>query len=82
MFSRDEQMWISAVRYALGRRSYIVHITVDYMIERIPIMSPTCRELMIEDIKDQADFGYGDQCDYDEWMRLLDKLKESVDGVS
>lgn len=79
MFSRDEQIWISAVRYALGKRTYIVKVTVDYMIARIPIMSPSCREIMIEDIEDQADFGYGDRCDREEWLKLLSKLKESLE---
>lgn len=82
MFSRDEHIWIGAVRYALGRRTYIVGITVDYMMTRIPIMSPGCKDIMIRDIEEQEPLGYGDACDRIEWMKLLDKLKESVNGIS
>lgn len=82
MFSRDEHIWISAVRYALGRRTYIVRITVEYMLRRVDIMSPGCRKIMIRDIEEQERFGYGDECDLKEWMKLLGKLKESLDGIS
>lgn len=82
MFSRDEIIWVSAVKYALGRRSYVVGITSEYMIRRMDVMSPECKHIMIRDIEKQEPFGYGDECDRIEWMKLLDKLKESVDGVS
>ena len=82
MFSRDEYIWISALRYALGRRTYIVGITVEYMLRRLDIMSPGCKHIMIRDIEEQEKFGYGDECDRVEWMKLLDKLKESLDGIS
>lgn len=82
MFSRDEQIWISAVRYALGRRTYIVKVTVDYMIERIPIMSPGCKRIIMRDIEDQVKRGLGDECDKDDWMRLMSAIMEDLYGIS
>ena len=67
---------ISAVRYALGRRTYIVNLTVDYVIAELPKLSEQCRHVMIDDITQQEQFGYGDECDKKDWMRLLGKLKE------
>lgn len=78
MFSRDEHVWISAVRYALGRRTYIVGITVEYMLRRIEMMSPSCKHIMIRDIEEQERFGYGDECDRVGWMKLLDALRKDI----
>lgn len=68
---------ISAVRYALGRRTYIVNITVNYVTAELPKLSEQCRRVMIDDIEQQEPFGYGDECDEEDWMRLLRKLRES-----
>lgn len=73
-----EQTLISALRYALGRRSYIVKVTTDYMAAEIPKLSEHCKSVMIESIEDQKKFGYGDACDKEDWMSLLDKLKAST----
>lgn len=76
-----EHILISAVRYALGRRTYIVGLTVNYVIAEIPHLSDTCKEIMLEDIKEQRQQGYGDACDERDWMRLLDALKETIEVV-
>ena len=34
-----------------------------------------CKSVMIEDIEDQEEFGCGDECDREDWMQLLEKLK-------
>lgn len=39
MLSKYEHILISAVRYVLGRRTYIVELTVDYVIEELPKLS-------------------------------------------
>jgi len=70
-----ESIIIFAVRYALGRRTYAVKITVDYVIAEMPKLSEQCRLVMIEDIEQQEPFGYGEECDEEDWMRLLGKLK-------
>lgn len=73
--SEYEHMLISAVRYALGRRTYIVELTVNYVIEELPRLSDSCKKIMLDDITEQEQFGYGDECDKRDWMRLLDALR-------
>ena len=69
-------MLISALRYALGRRTYIVGMTAEYIENELPKLSDQCRAIMIEDIEQQEQFGYGDECDREDWMLLLEKLRE------
>ena len=78
MLSKHEHILISAVRCALGRRTYIVELTVDYVIEELPKLSDRCKGIMIEDIEKPIG-GYGDECDRQDWMRLLTALKEGVE---
>lgn len=68
-----ESVLICALRYALGRRSYIVGIVTRYIISELPKLSMKFKKIMIDDIE-QALY-YGDDCDKDDWMRLLDKSK-------
>lgn len=75
MISDYEHMLISALRYALGRRTYVVEITVNYIIKELPKLSEKCKNIMIEDIEHPL-CGYGDECDRVDWMRLLDELKK------
>lgn len=77
MISDYEHMLISALRYALGRRTYIVELTCKYIEKQIPMMSDRCKEIMIKDIESQRN--YGDECDKADWMHLLAKLKENID---
>lgn len=73
--SEYEHMLISAVRYALGRRTYIVELTVNYVIKELPRLSDSCKKIMLDDITEHERFGYGDACDERDWMRLLDALR-------
>ena len=79
MITDYEHMLISALRYALGRRTYIVELTVNYIIKEMPTLSDQCKATMINDIKHPLG-SYGDECDKADWMHLLAKLKESIDG--
>lgn len=76
MMTDHEQIMICALRYALGRRTYIVGDTVRYIKEYIPNMTQHCKNVMINDIKNQKLFGYGDEWDEDDWMSLLEELEE------
>ena len=74
MISDYEHILISALRYALGRRTYIVELTCRYIERQLPMLSDRCKNLMIKDIESQSN--YGDECDKQDWMRLLERLKE------
>lgn len=73
-----ERMMVSALRYALGRRTYIVKMTCNYIAAEIPKLSDHCKAVMIKDIEEQERFGYGDPCDKADWMRLLEQLKGAI----
>ena len=75
MMTDHEQMMVSAERYALGRRTYVVRDTVNYIARYIDGMSEHCRHVLIEDIKHPLGGDYGDACDKNEWMWLLKKLE-------
>jgi len=67
-----ESIYICAVRYSLGRRTYITSLVSDFIIRQE--LSNQCKSVMERDIEDCDD--YGDNCDKESWMKLLNKLKE------
>ena len=70
-----EQIVVSAIRYALGRCTYIVDVTVDYVIKDIDNnkLSKNCLNLIYNDILDCKDYGW--ECDKSRWIELLNKVK-------
>ena len=70
---------VSAARYALGRRTYIVQWTCEIIDENMQLLSEKDKEVMIRDIE-QA-YSYGDECDKQMWMLLLEKLRKENKNV-
>lgn len=68
-------MLLSAERYALGRKTYIVNWTCDFIIKNKHLLTENDKLVMIKDIKEQENFGYGDDCDKNDWLKLLKTLK-------
>lgn len=64
---------VSAERYALGRRTYIVNWTCEFIENNLDLLTKKDRQVMIRDLE-SAVF-YGDDCDEKEWKRLLEVLK-------
>lgn len=73
-----EQIVISAERYALGRMTYIVSVTVNYILEQIENdkLSDECLDVIAEDIRHTENLGM--DCDKKEWLRLLDRIEEVI----
>ena len=73
-----EHMIVSAVRYALGRMTYIVEITVNYVLQEIEDdkLSDQCLALILSDIQNARD--YGMNCDKEQWIKLLNRIKEVI----
>lgn len=77
----DEQILICAVRYALGRRSYIVGYVTEYVKYKIKALSKECINIIIRDIEEELERYHnagqtlGDDCDEKDWCRLLELLK-------
>lgn len=74
-----EQMILSAVRYALGRRTYIVQTATKYVINHMDEFSDACLSIMQKDIKNQYMFlQLGDSCDEKVWGELYYKIEEKL----
>ena len=67
-------MLIGAERYALGRRTYIVQWTYEFIGNNLHLLTEKDKNVMIRDIEGAID--YGDDCDECRWRALLNKLKE------
>lgn len=64
---------LSAERYALGRRTYIVSWTCRVIRDNKHLLLDTDRQVMINDIKKALE--YGDEIDKEDWMCLLKRLE-------
>lgn len=73
-----EQIVISATRYALGRMTYIVSLTVNYILQEIEYnkLSDRCLSVIAEDIRNAENLGM--DCDKAEWLKLLDRIEEAI----
>ena len=64
---------VSAERYALGRRTYIVNWTCEFIENNLALLTEKDRQVMIRDLENPI--SYGDECDEKDWKRLLEVLK-------
>lgn len=73
-----EQIVISAERYALRRMTYIVELTVNYILQEIEEdkLSDSCLNVIKNDIKEARD--YGMECDKKQWLKLLNRIEEVI----
>ena len=73
-----EHIVISAERYALGRKTYIVELTVNYILQEIEEdkLSDSCLNVIRNDIKEAKD--YGMECDRVQWLKLLNRIEEVI----
>ena len=82
----EELMLVCAVRYALGRQSYIVGTTCEFVAGIKDKLSQNCINIMIKDIEESIKYHHsvGRNCgmDIDErnWLNLLDILKGCKNG--
>lgn len=79
--SGEELMLISAVRYALGRQSYIVGATCEYVASIVDKLSADCLRILIRDISAEIEMynnlgrTCGMECDEKNWLKLLEVLR-------
>lgn len=68
----DPQMLVSAVRYAIGRRTYIVGWTVRETIRVWDSLPVEVKGTILRDLSEAiATDSLGDACDRAEWEKLL-----------
>ena len=80
---------ISAVRYALGRRTMAPSSTTEYIMKHSELVNDRVKQVLLRDLKEY--FSYweigkqiDDRCDYDTWLlfkKWLEKL-EVIDEKS
>jgi len=80
-----ELMLISAVRYALGRRTYIVAETARYVSGKLWMVKDATLMVMLRDIDERIAWsdrsgmsGLGDECDRAEWMLLRKAIIDEI----
>jgi len=85
--ANDKELIIScALRYALGRRTYIVKTVSDYIL-KIKNPSEWLIDQVIKEIDEQEKNRFtevnplGDDCDVATWNNLRDKMKEKKERV-
>lgn len=66
---------ICALRYALGRRTYITQLTADFIKEYPEIIDERVKTVMLKDLEDYFAFRHvemyvDDECDYRTWLDL------------
>lgn len=69
-FEDPELVLMSAFRYALGRRTYIVSIIVDEIVLNWNELNPYYKKRIKEEILYANDLGM--DCDKQEWQIILD----------
>lgn len=84
---------VCAFRYALGRRTYIVHTITEIIKANLSALESNTIEVMLRDIERQHDYekvglekAFGDECDRERWLELevllnaekLDRLNREV----
>lgn len=79
--SKEELILICAIRYALGRQSYIVGEVCDIVLSVKNKLSRNCINIIIRDIEEEFEMCHrmgrtcGMDCDEAEWQKLLNILK-------
>lgn len=70
-------MLVSAERYALGRRTYIVEWTCNIIEHNLHLITQADKQVIIRDIESYKYLG--DECDEKEWKILLQILKNNLE---
>lgn len=79
---RFSEMMVSAVRYALGRRTYIVWDTVNYIKHVLPHLQRNDINVIYTDIVEaESENRLGDDCDVEDWLSLKKCIEDYVTGV-
>lgn len=73
-------VFICAVRYCLGRCTYMPKLVTDFILPYIPYLENRTLSVMMRDIQEAP--SYGMDCDRTMWMYFLQKLQYEADKRS
>lgn len=74
-----EDLLISAVRYALGRETYMTMTTAAYITRLLPNLSNRAISIIVHDINDAHDLG-NPTIDAPHWNQLVENIWKEVGG--
>jgi hypothetical protein len=75
----EDGVLVSALRYAIGRRTYVVSETCSQIYRNIPLIRTKLLEVMIRDIDEHEKAGHmGMNFDRAEWLNLRSQLHDEV----
>jgi hypothetical protein len=80
MFEIDrdfETILICAVRYALGRRTYMPRLVIGYITPMLPMLSKMTLSVMEKDVMFEGDLG-DEQIDKPSWMQFLKDIQKEL----
>lgn len=66
-----------AIRYCLGRRTYMPGLVCGYIKPLLPFLSENTICCMERDIREAP--SYGDDCDLQTWMNMLDEVHKVIE---
>lgn len=71
-----------AVRYCLGRRSYMPSIVCRYIISLLPELTDNTLDCFERDIAEckRTGFYFGDSCDYETWDAFYKAVCKEIEG--
>ena len=67
---------ISALRYAIGRRTYVTWATCDFIVKNSRMIDRHMKSVMLNDLKHIDDFYDKDSCDYKMFVEFKEWLEE------
>lgn len=75
-----KDMIICALRYSLGRRTYIVGETSEYIISHPELIDSRVKQVMLNDLNKYLEdrqncYVHDDDCDFNYWMHLKNWLE-------
>lgn len=71
-----------AVRYCLGRRSYMPSLVCKYIISLLPELTDKTLDCFERDIAERkrTGFDFGDSCDYETWDAFYKAVCKEIEG--
>ena len=67
---------ISALRYAIGRKTYVTFATCDFIMKNSRMIDRHMKSVMLNDLKNIDVFYDKDSCDYKKFVEFSEWLKE------
>ena len=77
-----QAIFVCAIRYSLGRRTYMPHLVIDFLISLLPHLSDKTLSVIERDIREaeKMGIGYGDDLiDKPKWLLFHGKVVQEID---